>query len=296
MRNIIIFSTIGLLTFFIIPTFCFSIRGKSSFIFFVWAYTVSGFFIHFLSKRKMLVDTLLLVLPMQVLLLIPIVGKIISPETPFNTTFTYEYIPMCWLSGFVGILLQNYFYKKKHYHLLIASVIWVSLLNIIFYMIPNYYFYFYTIETLNKNSKIPYNVSLIDLKKDTLSQKELTNKVIILDFWSSSCGSCIEQMADIIEIEKKFKKNKNVLFLTVNQSLHNTFKQFTESKHVELYEKDLIFVYDQGAKLANSLNVSAVPVLYLIDKEGFVRKRIKGYFDGEDNFVENLSTEINSLL
>ena len=143
---------------------------------------------------------------------------------------------------------------------------------------------------------MPYNVSLIDLKKDTLFQKELTNKVIILDFWSSSCGSCIEQMADIIEIEKKLKKNKNVLFLTVNQSLHNTFKQFTESKHVELYEKYLVFVYDQGAKLANLLNVSAVPVLYLIDKERFVRKRIKGYFDGEDNFVENLSTEIASLL
>ena len=43
--------------------------------------------------------------------------------------------------------------------------------------------------------------------------KELKNKIVVVDFWSSCCINCIHVLAEMDYLEKRFKNSKEIVFI-----------------------------------------------------------------------------------
>ncbi|TDQ77905.1 peroxiredoxin family protein [Sphingobacterium yanglingense] len=111
-----------------------------------------------------------------------------------------------------------------------------------------------------------FTVTTLDGKKLTMSS--LKGKVVVLNFWFTSCRPCVEEMPDLNKIVAKYADNKDVVFLAP-EIIANTTKQ-----DVEKFLKRQPFNYQigLGGKEASLLyEAKTAPANFVIDKEGVIR-------------------------
>lgn len=119
---------------------------------------------------------------------------------------------------------------------------------------------------------------------------DLKGKVVLLDFWATWCGPCMQAIPKIQELSVKFK-DQDVAIIGINRD-----KAGDEDKVRKTIERrELTFgqVMDANGAIAKAHKVRALPTLILIDKEGIIRAVHVGYGPGE---AEVLANEINTLL
>ena len=161
----------------------------------------------------------------------------------------------------------------------------------------------------------PFN--LVDQHGLEVSENDIENKVIVVDFFFVSCGSiCPIMTKNLKRVHDFYKKNHNVLILShtvwpemdsvselnnyanEHDANYETWRFLTGNKK-ELYRlarKDYMVVpaindpnYQHGSE-ADFIHTENV---VLIDK----KKRIRGYYDGTDeNAMKKLVSDIGKLL
>jgi thiol-disulfide isomerase/thioredoxin len=127
-----------------------------------------------------------------------------------------------------------------------------------------------------------------DLDNNPVKLSDYKGKVIVLDFWSTNCPPCRQQIRNEFPILKeKYKKED---FVIVNYSLdtdYDTWKKTSISDGI-----DWVNITDlNGYKSENVLNyqVRAIPKTIIIDKEGIIQLIKLGYMEGE------LETELDKI-
>lgn len=119
---------------------------------------------------------------------------------------------------------------------------------------------------------------------------DLKGKVVLLDFWATWCGPCMQAIPKIQELSVKFK-DQDVAIIGINRD-----KAGDEDKVRKTIERrELTFgqVMDTDGAIAKAHKVTALPTVLLIDKEGVIRAVHVGYGPGK---AELLADEINKLL
>ena len=99
------------------------------------------------------------------------------------------------------------------------------------------------------------------------AKEQLKEKPVILEFWATWCGACIEVMPHINQLTKEYKEE--IVFLSVNSyDTKKRIKQFLKK------QKMLSFVVsDKNKYLANLMDVQNLPVTILMDAKGNIRWR-----------------------
>lgn len=136
--------------------------------------------------------------------------------------------------------------------------------------------------------------TLLTLDGDKIKSSEYADKVIILDFWATWCGPCIKGFPLIEKLYNENKENDNIAFFIVNSQLRGD----THEKSLEFINKseyDLPFVNDIKSLAYKNFNVSTIPHLIIIDKEGMVRYTHTGYEESE-NFYKIFNKHIDIIL
>jgi thiol-disulfide isomerase/thioredoxin len=123
-----------------------------------------------------------------------------------------------------------------------------------------------------------------------ISLADFKGKVVMLDFWATWCGPCMQAIPAVQRLSEQFK-DQPVAIVGVNRD-----KAGDESKVRKTIErKELTFhqAMDTPGAIAKTYKISAIPALILIDKEGVVRAVHVGYGPGEEKM---LAAEIEKLL
>lgn len=112
-------------------------------------------------------------------------------------------------------------------------------------------------------------LSMLDGSKFSLAKHK--NKVVVLDFWASWCGPCIQAMPQIHKVAEEFRADGVEL---VGINLEETPDRITATlKRLDL---DLAVALDKDGRIAGRYGASSIPQTVIIDKEGKVARVFVG--------------------
>jgi peroxiredoxin len=117
-----------------------------------------------------------------------------------------------------------------------------------------------------------------------------TKHVVVLSFFATWCKPCLQEIPHLEKIEKGFS-GQAVKFLLVNVGEEEVkIKEF-----LTLNSINLNILMDRYNKIAEKYDALTLPRLYVIDKEGIVRKEQKG-FSNPEQFEQDMIQLLNELL
>jgi thiol-disulfide isomerase/thioredoxin len=119
-------------------------------------------------------------------------------------------------------------------------------------------------------------------------QKYIGKNVVLLDFWATWCGPCVQAMPEVDEVAKKFK-DKGLVFYAVNVGEEaGAIKDFLANAKLEVP-----VAKDTDNKISALYKVEGIPQTLLIGKDGKVQVVHVG-FNGELGSM--LTKEVEDLL
>lgn len=134
--------------------------------------------------------------------------------------------------------------------------------------------------------------TLKDLKGKNVSLSSLKGKTIIIDFWATWCGPCINSFPALQQSVDNYKDNKNVEFLFINTWERVEDKKQNAEDFITKNNYTFKVLLDDENKVVESYNVSGIPTKFIVDREGNIRFKSVGYSGNNDELIEELETMI----
>jgi len=137
--------------------------------------------------------------------------------------------------------------------------------------------------------------NMIDSAGHKLTFKDLMvrfkNKVIVLDFWASWCGACIQRMPDIVKLRKNFSNmDVEFLFLSIDEKMSD-WKGGMQS--IKIPGNHFWIVENKQSELVKYLELTAIPRYTIINQSGRIEKLESGGPSPDEN---GLMVQISKLL
>lgn len=118
---------------------------------------------------------------------------------------------------------------------------------------------------------ISIDFKLKDLNDKEVSLKEFKGKKVMINFWATWCGYCVQEMPYIQNVHNE-TKDKDIVILAVNVGENkDKVKKFIEKKGY-----DFPVVLDESQDVAQNYGVQGFPTTLFIDEEGYVYSGIQG--------------------
>ncbi|MES2150104.1 MAG: TlpA disulfide reductase family protein [Pseudomonadota bacterium] len=116
-------------------------------------------------------------------------------------------------------------------------------------------------------------VTFIDLNGKNISTESLRGKVVMVNFWATSCTTCVKEMPQMVETYNKFKgQGLEFVAVAMRYDPPNYVLNFAEERKLPF-----TVAMDSGGQIAKSFgDVALTPTTYVIDKNGKIIKRYVG--------------------
>ncbi len=148
--------------------------------------------------------------------------------------------------------------------------------------IENNIFFNQGINEVSPPLKAP-SFSLKNLDNETKSLKEYKGKVVLLNFWASWCGPCIEEMPSINNLAT-VTKDLDIEIVTINLG--------ESASLVSKYYNDNNFIFeallDSDKSIGNNYAVRSIPSTYIIDRDGNIVGSKLGAHKWDDPEIINI--------
>jgi peroxiredoxin len=113
-------------------------------------------------------------------------------------------------------------------------------------------------------------------------------KVVILDFWATWCGPCVQAMPVIDKVAEKFKDQGVVLYAVNLQEEPDEIKKFLDEAKLKV-----AVALDKDGAVAGSYRAEAIPQTVLIGKDGTVQVVKVGV---SPNLEASLTKDLEAIL
>jgi thiol-disulfide isomerase/thioredoxin len=114
-----------------------------------------------------------------------------------------------------------------------------------------------------------FNLNNLNYYKTThTSLSDFKGNWLVLDFWISSCTSCIRSFPKVNAIHKKFKNQLTWIMIGVNDNKHNKNIQNVYEKFRNKYQLEMPIAYDSA--LAKAWNINSMPHIIIVNPAGLV--------------------------
>lgn len=141
---------------------------------------------------------------------------------------------------------------------------------------PNGYF----AETARKMASNPRRArenyapdfSFTSLNGEQVSLDSLQGKVVLLDFWGTWCGPCVESVPDLRQLHKKYANEPSFVLIGISSDRDDkVWREFTEKNKMAWPQ-----YRDKDGKILRAFRVGSFPTYVILDHEGIIRHRSVG--------------------
>ncbi len=131
-----------------------------------------------------------------------------------------------------------------------------------------------------------FSYTLLDGRK--ASSSELRGKVVLINFWATSCTTCVAEMPQLIATHEKFKaRGFETLAVAMSYDPPAFVANFAESRRLPFG----VVIDNTGAIASGFGDVRLTPTTFVLDKRGAIVKRYVGAPD-----FEALHRQLDQLL
>jgi len=209
--------------------------------------------------------------------------------------YPIAFLPL--ISIFAGLIFNKLFAagmsKPRIMTYISASLVIIFLLGYV--GMPNWLAYSFSKKTSDR-FPVP-SIQLTNVNGESFNLNEQSGKVLVLDFWSTSCGICFKKFPDFDRLKQKYTSQKDIEFYAVNliqprEELSSVMK-ITGSFN---FSFSTLYTDNNSAnQIRELLKVEAVPTIVIINKQGEVV--YTGDFNTEKYvFVNNIYDLIETAL
>ncbi|MGV8891921.1 MAG: TlpA family protein disulfide reductase [Burkholderiaceae bacterium] len=122
-------------------------------------------------------------------------------------------------------------------------------------------------------------ITYTSISGEKITSQSLRGKVVMVNFWATSCATCIKEMPDMVKTYNKFHDN-GLEFIAVAMSYDPPNYVLNYAKTRNLPFKVAL---DTDGALAKAFgDIKLTPTTFVIDKQGNILKR----YVGEPDFAE----------
>lgn len=131
--------------------------------------------------------------------------------------------------------------------------------------------------------------SLNDLQNNKLAKSLLQGKIVIINFWSTTCGPCLKEMPSLSKLADKYA-NQDLVFLAFPpESAVNIQKVLSKRKFTYL-------VVPQAQALFSALGIKSYPFHFIVDRAGFIQDIYSGAMVNSKTNESVLDTRLVSAI
>ena len=142
----------------------------------------------------------------------------------------------------------------------------------------------------NTSEKAP-DITVTDINGNKVKLSDFTGKTVVLNFFSSHCPPCRQEIPDFQKAYQKYSKDDGIEFLFVSIIGALGEKKDDAKNYFNKNNFNLPLYLDEDASASDAFGVSSVPHTFIIDKDGTIKRSNLGMMD-----YETLQSEIEKLL
>lgn len=102
--------------------------------------------------------------------------------------------------------------------------------------------------------------------RESLDINKLHGRVVVLNFWATSCVPCIEEIPSLAEMQRRMP---NISVVAVSSDDDDAlYRRFLTEYHV-----DFLTVRDPSFRIPHMYGTVKIPETYVIDRNGVVRRK-----------------------
>ena len=123
------------------------------------------------------------------------------------------------------------------------------------------------------------DVTFVNLQGAKIPLSSLRGKVVMVNFWATSCATCVKEMPQMVDTYNRFKaKGLDFVAVAMSDDPPNYVVNYAQTRQLPF-----TVALDPQSTLAQAFgDVRMTPTTFLIDKQGKIIKR----YLGEPDFAE----------
>ena len=117
--------------------------------------------------------------------------------------------------------------------------------------------------------KVDFTFRAIDGR--VLKVSDFRGKIVLVDFWATWCRPCVAEMEELKKLYERYSDKIVIISISLDESRDRIVK-FINERGIEW-----IVGWDPKGEVARKFGIRAIPTLLIIDKNGFLVRKVIGY-------------------
>lgn len=124
-------------------------------------------------------------------------------------------------------------------------------------------------QNMVEKDKHLINFTFQNSEGDNVSLSDFRGKVVYIDIWATWCGPCKKEMPLLKELEKEYKDNKDIVFMSINIDVSKNIQKWKDFLVNEQLPGVQLFAGDMATEvLSKPYKIKGIPHFMLVGKDG----------------------------
>jgi thiol-disulfide isomerase/thioredoxin len=133
----------------------------------------------------------------------------------------------------------------------------------------------------------PFQIT--SMQGEKISLRQLTGKVVVLDFWATWCPPCRDSVPELKELTRKYPSEKLTVISISADDDEKAWQEFVAKKDMDWPQ-----FRDSNRQIRISFGVRLLPTYLVIDGDGAIQERIEGR-NPHQTIVYRLRDKLNAM-